>query len=60
MSEDAFKGVVILPVREIGEVIFADAFRQSFAVGRVQARQFIKCRVMRHDETFLNYLETKT
>jgi hypothetical protein len=28
--EGAFKGVVVLPVREIGDVIFADFFRQSF------------------------------
>jgi hypothetical protein len=27
-GEGAFKGVVVLPVREIGDVIFADFFRQ--------------------------------
>ncbi len=36
-GEGAFKDVVILPVREIGEVIFADFFRQCFAGVRVQA-----------------------
>ncbi len=28
-GEGAFKGVVVLPVREIGEVIFAGFFRQN-------------------------------
>ena len=32
-GEGVFKGVVVLPVREIGDVIFADGFRQSFAGG---------------------------
>jgi hypothetical protein len=31
------KGVVVLPVREIGDVIFADFFRQIFAGVRAQA-----------------------
>lgn len=31
-----FKGVVVLPVGEIGEVIFADFFRQTSAGRRVQ------------------------
>jgi hypothetical protein len=39
-GEGAFKGVVVLPVREIGEVIFADGFRQSFAGVRVQTCPF--------------------
>jgi hypothetical protein len=49
-SEGAFKGIVVLPVREIGEVMFADGFRQlvatksdeggSLAGGRVQTRPF--------------------
>ena len=30
-GEGGLKGVVVLPVREIGEVIFADFFRQIFA-----------------------------
>jgi len=30
-GQGAVKGVVVLPVREIGEVIFVDFFRQSFA-----------------------------
>ncbi len=34
-GEGAFKGVVVLPVREIGEVIFADFFRQIFAGVRI-------------------------
>ena len=34
-GEGAFKGVVVLPVREIGDVIFADFFRQIFAGVRV-------------------------
>jgi hypothetical protein len=38
----AFKGVVVLPVREIGDVIFADFFRQIFAGVRVQALPFFK------------------
>ena len=50
LGEGAFKGVVVLPIREIGEVIFADFFRQpvapksdeggSFAGVRVQALPF--------------------
>ncbi len=35
-GEGAFKGVAVLPVREIGEVIFADFFRQIFALAQVQ------------------------
>jgi hypothetical protein len=31
---------VVLPVREIGDVIFADFFRQIFAGVRVQALPF--------------------
>ncbi len=31
-GEGAFKGVVVLPVREIGDVIFADCFRQIFSL----------------------------
>jgi hypothetical protein len=36
-----------LPVREIGEVMFADGFRQSFAGGRVKALPFFHRRVIR-------------
>jgi hypothetical protein len=36
-GEGAFKGVVVLPVREIEEVILADGCRQSFAGVRGQA-----------------------
>jgi hypothetical protein len=32
-GEGAGKGGGVLPAREIGEVIFADGFRQSFAGG---------------------------
>jgi hypothetical protein len=39
-GEGAFKGGVVLPVREIGEVLFADGFRQIFAGVRVQALPF--------------------
>jgi hypothetical protein len=35
-----FKGVVVLPVREIGDVIFAELFRQIFAGVRAQALPF--------------------
>ena len=35
-GEGGFKGVVVLPVGEIGEVIFADWFRQIFAGGGSQ------------------------
>jgi hypothetical protein len=30
-GEGGFKGIVVLPVGEIGEVVFADFFRQIFA-----------------------------
>lgn len=30
-GEGAFKGGVVLPVREIGDVIFENLFRQSYA-----------------------------
>jgi len=36
-----------LPVREIGEVMFADGCRQSFAEGRGQALPFFQRRVIR-------------
>jgi hypothetical protein len=39
-GEGAFKGVVVLPVREIRDVIFPDFFRQSFAGVRVRALLF--------------------
>ena len=56
-GEGAFKGVGVLPVREIGEVIFADFFRQlvapksdeggSFAGVRVQALPIFQRRGIR-------------
>jgi hypothetical protein len=46
-GEGAFKGVVVLPVREIGDVIFADFFRQIFAGVRVQTLPFFQRRVIR-------------
>jgi len=46
-GEGAGKGGGVLPVREIGEVIFADGFRQSFAGVRVQALPFFQRRVIR-------------
>ena len=56
-GEGMFKGVVVLPVREIWDVIFADFFRQlvapksdeggSFAGGRVQALPFFQRRGIR-------------
>ena len=39
-GEGGFKGVVVLPVGEIGEVIFADCFRQIFA--DVRSRTFLR------------------
>jgi len=38
---------VVLPVREIGDVIFADFFRQIFAGVRVEALPFFQRRVIR-------------
>jgi hypothetical protein len=46
-GEGAFKDGAVLPVREIGEVIFADSFRQIFAGVRVQALPFFQRRVIR-------------
>lgn len=46
-GEGAGKGVVVLPVREIGDVIFSDFFRQIFAGVRVQALPFFQRRVIR-------------
>jgi hypothetical protein len=46
-GEGEFKGGVVLPVREIGEVMFADGCRQSFAGVRVQALPFFQRRAIR-------------
>ena len=46
-GEGAFKGGAVLPVREIGDVMFADGFRQSFAGVRVQTLPFFQRRVIR-------------
>ena len=40
-------GADTAPLQEIGEVMFADGFRQSFAGGRVQALPFFQRRVIR-------------
>ena len=47
-SEGTGKGGGGLPVREIGDVIFADLFRQSFAGDRVQALPFFQRRLIRN------------
>jgi hypothetical protein len=49
-GEGAFKGVVVIPVREIGDVIFADFFRQIFAGGQVPTVPFFQRRVIRQQD----------
>jgi hypothetical protein len=54
-GEGAGKGGGGLPVREIGEVIFAVGFRQSFAGGRVQALPFFQRRVIPQRNWQINF-----
>ena len=42
-SEGGFKGDVVLPVGEIGEVIFADCFREEFQTTLLRNFQVLRC-----------------
>ena len=46
-GEGLFKRVVVLPVRNVGDVIFPDFFRQIFTGVRVQALPFFQCLITR-------------